>query len=165
VAEERLQRKLAAILSADVVGYSRLMGIDEAGTLAGLKSMRRDLIDPVIAAHSGRTIKLIGDGSLVEFGSGSSRKVRILLAAAPTIAAYVPVDISSQMLLREAQALRRGQFVRSEASTTKPLSFRVEKDRVAHFDFNIAVANGIIGAHAFADALCAAFDQAEADPV
>jgi len=69
VAEERLQRKLAAILSADVVGYSRLMGIDEAGTLAGLKSMRRDLIDPVIAAHSGRTIKLIGDGSLVEFGS------------------------------------------------------------------------------------------------
>ena len=69
MAEERLQRRLAAILSADVVGYSRLMGIDEAGTLARLKAMRRDLVDPLIAAHSGRTFKLMGDGALVEFGS------------------------------------------------------------------------------------------------
>jgi adenylate cyclase len=69
MAEERLQRRLAAILSADVVGYSRLMGIDEAGTLARLKAMRRDLIDPLIAAHSGRTVKLMGDGALVEFAS------------------------------------------------------------------------------------------------
>src|SRR5271167_3403046 len=69
MAEERLQRRLAAILSADVVGYSRLMGMDEAGTLSRLKSMRRDLLDPLIAAHSGRTFKLMGDGALVEFGS------------------------------------------------------------------------------------------------
>ena len=69
MAEERLQRRLAAILSADVVGYSRLMGIDEAGTLARLKALRRDLIDPNIAAHSGRIVKLMGDGVLVEFGS------------------------------------------------------------------------------------------------
>ena len=69
MAEERLQRRLAAILSADVVGYSRLMGIDEAGTLARLKAMRRDLIDPLITAHSGRTFKLMGDGALVEFAS------------------------------------------------------------------------------------------------
>ena len=69
MAEERLQRRLAAILSADVVGYSRLMGSDEAGTLARLKAMRRDLFDPVIAAHSGRTFKLMGDGALVEFAS------------------------------------------------------------------------------------------------
>ena len=69
MAEERLQRRLAAILSADVVGYSRLMGIDEAGTLARLKALRRDLIDPLIAAHSGRTFKLMGDGALVEFAS------------------------------------------------------------------------------------------------
>src|SRR5258707_1766935 len=67
--EERLQRRLAAILEADVVGYSRLMGIDEAGTLARLKVMRRDLIDPQVAAHSGRIVKLMGDGVLVEFGS------------------------------------------------------------------------------------------------
>ena len=67
--EERLQRRLAAILSADVVGYSRLMGIDEAGTLARLKAVRRDLIEPKIAAHAGRIVKLMGDGMLVEFGS------------------------------------------------------------------------------------------------
>jgi adenylate cyclase len=69
MAEERLQRRLAAILSADVVGYSSLMGIDEAGTLARLKAMRRDFFDPLIAAHSGRTFKLMGDGALVEFAS------------------------------------------------------------------------------------------------
>ena len=69
MAEERFQRRLAAILSADVVGYSRLMGIDEAGTLARLKALRRNLIDPQIAAHSGRIVKLMGDGVLVEFGS------------------------------------------------------------------------------------------------
>jgi hypothetical protein len=69
MAEERLQRRLAAILSADVVGYSRLMGIDEAGTLSRLNALKRELIDPTIAAHSGRIVKLIGDGALMEFAS------------------------------------------------------------------------------------------------
>lgn len=69
MAKERLQRRLAAILSADVVGYSRLMGINEARTLARLKALRHELIDPKIDAHSGRIVKLMGDGMLVEFGS------------------------------------------------------------------------------------------------
>ena len=69
MAKERLQRRLAAILSADVVGYSRLMGISEARTLARLQALRRELIDPKIDAHSGRIVKLMGDGMLVEFGS------------------------------------------------------------------------------------------------
>src|SRR5262245_26789604 len=69
MAEARIQRRLAAILSADVVGYSRLMGIDETGTLARLKAVRRDIIGPLIATHSGRTVKLMGDGALVEFAS------------------------------------------------------------------------------------------------
>jgi adenylate cyclase len=69
MAEERLQGRLAAILSADVVGYSRLMGMDEAGTLSRLNALRRELIDPTIAAHSGRIVKLMGDGALVEFAS------------------------------------------------------------------------------------------------
>ncbi len=73
MAEERLKRRLAAILSADVAGYSRLMGIDEAGTLSRLNSLRRDLIDPTIAAHSGRIVKLMGDGALVEFASAVGR--------------------------------------------------------------------------------------------
>lgn len=64
-----VERRLAAILVADVVGYSRLMGADEEGTLARLKALRRELIDPKIAEHSGRMIKLMGDGALVEFPS------------------------------------------------------------------------------------------------
>ena len=69
MAEERLQRRLAAILSADVVAYSRLMGLDEAGTFSRLNALRRELIDPTIAAHAGRIVKLMGDGALVEFAS------------------------------------------------------------------------------------------------
>ena len=64
-----IERRLAAILAADVVGYSRLMGKDEAGTLERLKAHRRELIEPKIAAHHGRMVKLMGDGALVEFAS------------------------------------------------------------------------------------------------
>jgi adenylate cyclase len=69
MAEERVNRKLAAILAADVVGYSRLMGVDEEGTLAALKQHRQVVFDPAVAAHNGRVVKLIGDGTIVEFGS------------------------------------------------------------------------------------------------
>jgi adenylate cyclase len=69
MAEERVNRKLAAILTADVVGYSRLMGTDEAGTLAALKRHREAIFDPAVAAHKGRIVKLIGDGVIAEFGS------------------------------------------------------------------------------------------------
>jgi class 3 adenylate cyclase len=64
-----VERKLAAILAADVAGYSRLMGQDEAGTLARLKEHRRELIDPEIAEHKGRIVKTTGDGILIEFAS------------------------------------------------------------------------------------------------
>ena len=66
---ERVERRLAAILAADVAGYSRLMGEDEDGTLSRLKALRRELIDPKIAEHKGRVVKTTGDGLLVEFGS------------------------------------------------------------------------------------------------
>jgi class 3 adenylate cyclase len=66
---ERVERRLAAILAADVAGYSRLMGQDEAGTLARLRSHRRELIDPKIAEHKGRIVKTTGDGMLAEFPS------------------------------------------------------------------------------------------------
>ena len=68
-AAERINRKLAAILAADVVGYSRLMAADEAGTLAALKRHREGVFDPAVAAHNGRVVKLIGDGTIVEFAS------------------------------------------------------------------------------------------------
>ena len=66
---EKVERTLAAILSADVVGYSRLMGTDEEGTLARLAAHRSELIDPQFADHRGRIVKVMGDGVLVEFAS------------------------------------------------------------------------------------------------
>jgi adenylate cyclase len=69
MAEERINRKLAAILAADVVGYSRLMASDEEGTLAALKQHRQAVFEPAVAAHQGRIAKLIGDGTIVEFAS------------------------------------------------------------------------------------------------
>jgi adenylate cyclase len=69
MSEERVERRLAAILAADVAGYSRLMGADEEGTLGALKAIRRDLIDLKIKEHRGRIVKTTGDGVLVEFAS------------------------------------------------------------------------------------------------
>jgi TolB-like protein/Tfp pilus assembly protein PilF len=69
MAGERIRRRLAAILAADVVGYSRLMEQDEAGTLAALKERRRAVLNPLVAQHHGRIVKLLGDGVIVEFAS------------------------------------------------------------------------------------------------
>lgn len=63
------ERRLAAVLAADVAGYSRLMSVDEEGTFAALKAHRRELIDPKITEHHGRIVKTTGDGALVEFAS------------------------------------------------------------------------------------------------
>ena len=69
VESELHERRLSAILAADVVGYSRLMGDDEEGTLAALKGHRKAIVDPAIANHRGRIVKTTGDGMLVEFAS------------------------------------------------------------------------------------------------
>src|SRR3954453_3548275 len=66
---ERIARKLSAILAADVAGYSRLMGMDEEGTLSRLTALRRDVLDPGILRNRGRVVKNTGDGLLAEFGS------------------------------------------------------------------------------------------------
>jgi adenylate cyclase len=67
--DDRVDRRLAAILAADVVGYSRLMGVDEEGTLSLLKTYRRELLEPRIVEHGGRIVKTTGDGVLIEFAS------------------------------------------------------------------------------------------------
>jgi adenylate cyclase len=69
LAGDRVERRLAAVLAADIAGYSRLMGRDEERTLAGLKSFRKTLVDPSISSHRGRIVKTTGDGMLVEFAS------------------------------------------------------------------------------------------------
>jgi class 3 adenylate cyclase len=84
-----LERRLAAILAADVVGYSRLMGEDEVGTLERLKSLRRELVQPKIIERKGRIVKLMGDGLLAEFPSVVE-------------AVQCAVDIQASMTGREA---------------------------------------------------------------
>ena len=69
MAEERTERRLAAIFAADVVGYSRLMGKDEEGTLRALNAHLEELIEPLISSHNGRIVKTTGDGLLIEFPS------------------------------------------------------------------------------------------------
>src|SRR5204863_6126227 len=85
-----MDRRLTAILAADVVGYSRLMSADETGTLATLKMLRQTLADPKISEHNGRVVKLTGDGMLVEFPSVVS-------------AVACAVDIQSAMRARNAK--------------------------------------------------------------
>jgi TolB-like protein/class 3 adenylate cyclase/Flp pilus assembly protein TadD len=69
MSERKAERRLAAILAADVVGYSRLVGVDEEGTLARLRMLRREVVDPMIKEHRGRIVRITGDGILVEFAS------------------------------------------------------------------------------------------------
>jgi adenylate cyclase len=93
-----VERRLAAVLAADVVGYSRLMGLDEVGTLATLKALRRELIDPTIAEHNGRIVKTTGDGLLVVFSSAVDA-VSCAMQVQMKMAASVS-DNSQQILLR-----------------------------------------------------------------
>jgi class 3 adenylate cyclase len=69
-------RRLAAILAADVVGFSKLIGEDEAGTLAALKEIRKTIVNPLLAQHGGRIFNLMGDGLLAEFPSAVGRSNR-----------------------------------------------------------------------------------------
>src|SRR5215831_15728801 len=69
VSGSRVEHRFAVVMCADVVGYSRLMGLDEEGTLAALNTVRRNLVDPTIGEHKGRIVRAMGDGLLVEFNS------------------------------------------------------------------------------------------------
>jgi adenylate cyclase len=108
--EQRVNRRLVAILAADVVGYSRLMGADEAGTLAALKRHREAVFDPAVAAHNGRIVKLIGDGVIAEFASvvdavscalsiqRSSAKMLDQSASQPTIVLRIGVNLGDVII-------------------------------------------------------------------
>ena len=93
-----MERRLAAILATDVVGYSRLMEADEAGTLARLKSLRDGLLHPTIAEHHGRIVKLMGDGTLVEFASAVD-------------AVRCAITLQQDVAVREADAPEGGRLV------------------------------------------------------
>jgi adenylate cyclase len=97
MAEERAQRRLAAIVAADVVGYSRLMERDEAGTLSTLKNRRKDVLQPLIAKHHGRIVKLMGDRVLVEFASAVNA-VECTVELQAAMAAALPTKPSIAVL-------------------------------------------------------------------
>src|SRR6201982_958692 len=93
-------RRLAAILAADVAGYSRLMGTDEEGTLERLKVLRREVLDPKITEHHGRIVKTTGDGMLVEFASGVDA-VRCAVEGQQAMAGrYTGVEADNRIELR-----------------------------------------------------------------
>ena len=98
MAEKKVIRKLAAILVADMVGYSRLMGADEAGTIARLKAHRKELIDPKFGEHHGRIVKVMGDGLLVEFASADD-------------AVQCAVEIQRAMAEREAEVAQDQRII------------------------------------------------------
>ncbi|RUV04527.1 MAG: adenylate/guanylate cyclase domain-containing protein [Mesorhizobium sp.] len=100
MAEERVQRRLAAILAADVVGYSRLMERDEAGTLVAIKSRRKDILQPLLAKHNGRIVKLMGDGVLVEFASAVNAVQCAVELQNAMAAANADVPEDSRIVLR-----------------------------------------------------------------
>jgi adenylate cyclase len=102
VVEARVERRLAAILAADIAGYSRLMGVDEEGTLRQLKAHRKELVDPKISEHRGRIVKTAGDGMLVEFVSVVD-------------AVRCAVDIQRNMAERNAEVLAGRQLSNSHA--------------------------------------------------
>ena len=95
MAETRVERRLAAILAADVAGYSRLMGVEEERTLDALKACRRELIDLKIAEHRGRIVKTTGDGALAEFASAAARCAMELQRAMAERNVHIPETAGS----------------------------------------------------------------------
>ena len=118
-------RKIAAILVADIVGYSRLAGTDEDRTLSRLRGLRSDLIDPAIDAHHGRIVKRTGDGSIIEFRSVVDAvrcAIEVTLGAKPSNASILD---GQRPLAREAVCAAYAQAGRTEAIKASPFARRV----------------------------------------
>ena len=126
-----MERRLAAIMATDVVGYSRLIRADEEGTLEALKALRADLVDPKIDLHHGRIVKLMGDGMLVEFAS----VVDAVQAAVETQQAVsdrnadVPAD--KRILVRDARYPRQDGTSSVIISNIAPRRFQAAHEAVA----------------------------------
>ena len=113
MSEQAPQRRLVAILAADVVGYSRLMEADEACTLATLKARRRDILQPLLAKHNGRIVKVMGDGILAE-------QLLDGLDAGGTLGARVTAERVEAILLSNDARHARAPAMLMEAASTVP---------------------------------------------
>ena len=124
MAGESVQRRLVAILAADVVGYSRLMEQDEAGTLSAVKERRRNLLNPLVAQHHGRLVKVMGDGVLVEFASAvNAVAVRDRVAETHGAGQWDLPEASAYRSSHRHQSRRRhreGRICMAKASMSRP---------------------------------------------
>lgn len=100
-----MQRRLAAILAADVVGYSKLMGEDQVGTLEALRELRKELFEPAVANHNGAVIKSMGDGWIVEFASVSD---------AVNCAKLVQTELADHAIIKLRMGIHTGEVVRED---------------------------------------------------
>ena len=135
LATGRVERRLAAILAADVAGYSRLMGADEEGTLDRLKALRRELSDPKIKEHRGRIVKTTGDGLLIEFASVVDA-VRCAVEVQREMAnrnADVPPDRRIEFRMGITSAARMAASLRS----TRPVAKAVLPNRMGRIDHRL----------------------------
>ena len=139
-----MERRLTAILAADVVGYSRLMSSDEAGTIAALRSLRKELADPAITAHNGRVFKLTGDGMLVEFPS----VVSAVACAVEELTAIATIDLRVDYLRAAEPDLEL--YARSDCyRLTRNVAFvrAVAWERTASDPFASALGTFMLGAN------------------
>ena len=114
-----MERRLAAIMATDVVGYSRLIRADEEGTIAALKALRADLIDPKIAEHHGRIVKLMGDGMLASYGANC-------IYCTDSAGYMLPDDVKARIGL-----------LRSELSSETEIGFH------GHHNLGMSIANSL----------------------
>ena len=119
----QVERRLAAILAADVVGYSRLVEKDEARTLAAIRQLRAEVIDPELANHHGRVVKLMGDGIIVEFHSVVDAVACAVAVQAQTAAAQAGSPRESQIVFRVG--INLGDVVADGADLLVLLSHKV----------------------------------------
>jgi adenylate cyclase len=109
-----MERCLAAVLMADVVGYSRLMEADEAGTLVALRERRTGILDPTVRARGGRIVKIIGDGILIEFGSAVNAVAAALELQRNMAEANAPLPEARRIVLRIGINLGEGSDIYGE---------------------------------------------------
>ncbi len=123
MSEEGVERKLTTIFVADVVGYSRLMGEDEAGTLARLKTLRKELVQPKITGGRGRIVKLMGDGLLAEFPS-VVEAVRCAVEIQQGMAEREP-DLPDERRIRLRIGVNLGDIIVATSSPATPIPDRI----------------------------------------
>jgi len=122
MAEARAERRLAAIVIADIVGYSRLIEIDESGTLGAVKALRTAAIDPLVSEYRGRIVKLMGDGMVIEFASVVDATACAIAIQKAVAARQSDVPAERRIILRIGINLATSSLMMATCSATASMS-------------------------------------------